>query len=52
VHGMAEMLHPRQVSSNAILQGFRFVALDDDDHKTLTLTVNSTIDRDYLLKSH
>ena len=48
VHGMAEMLHPRQVSANAILQGFRFVALDDADHSTLTLTVNSTVERNNL----
>jgi hypothetical protein len=48
VHGMAEMLHPRHVSANAILQGFRFVALDDTDHNTLTLTVNSTVERNNL----
>jgi len=48
VHGMAEMLHPRQVSANSILQAFRFVALDDQDHSTLTYTVNSTIERNSL----
>jgi hypothetical protein len=48
VRGMAEMLHPRQVSANATLQGFRFVALDDGDHSTLTMTVNSTIERNNL----
>ena len=48
VHGMAEMLHPRQVSTNSILQGFRFVALDDADHSTLTFTVNSTVERNNL----
>jgi hypothetical protein len=48
VRGMAEMLHPRQVSPNAILQAFRFVALDDDDHRTLTFTVTSTAERDSL----
>jgi len=48
VHGMAEMLHPRQISPNAILQGFRFVALDDADHKALTFTVTSTAERNLL----
>jgi hypothetical protein len=48
VHGMAEMLHPRQISANAILQAFRFVALDDADHSTLTFTVNSTVERNNL----
>lgn len=48
VRGMAEMLHPRQVSPTAILQAFRFVALDDDDHRTLSYTVDSTAERDAL----
>jgi hypothetical protein len=40
VHGMAEMLHP-QTSGNAILQAFRFVALDDSAHGALSVTVLS-----------
>lgn len=48
VHGMAEMLHPRQTSANSILQAFRFVALEDADHSALTLTVNSTVERNNL----
>jgi hypothetical protein len=48
VHGMAEMLHPRQISPNAILQGFRFVALEDADHTTLSFTVTSTAERNLL----
>src|SRR5271170_7203389 len=40
VHGMAEMLQPRRTKANAIVQPFRFVALDDDDHKTLRLVVD------------
>src|SRR5579859_4790720 len=35
VHGMAEMLHPRRISAEGILQPFRFIALDDNDHKNL-----------------
>jgi PilZ domain-containing protein len=52
VHGMAEMLHPRQVSPSTILQGFRFVALDDADHQTLTFTVTSTAERNLLFGQH
>jgi len=51
VHGMAEMLHPRQISANSILQAFRFVALDDEDHSTLTFTVNATVERNSLFGS-
>ena len=49
VHGMAEMLHARRVSAEAILQPFRFIALDDDDHKTLSYTVDTTTERNLLL---
>jgi len=52
VHGMAEMLHPRQVLPNGALQPFRFVALEDDDHRTLRLTVDTTRERSFLLGSH
>ena len=51
VHGMAEMLHPRQTSANAIMQAFRFVALEDSDHSTLSLTVTSTAERNLLFGS-
>jgi hypothetical protein len=51
VHGMAEMLHPRRTSANAIMQPFRFVALDDDDHKTLCFVVDSSTHRDFLFNS-
>jgi len=49
VHGMAEMLHPRRISADGILQPFRFIALDDNDHKTLSFAVNSTSERNFLL---
>jgi hypothetical protein len=52
VHGMAEMLHPRRISPEGILQPFRFVALDDDDHKTLSFAVTSTTERNFLLGSN
>lgn len=52
VHGMAEMLHPRRTAANAIMQPFRFVALDDNDHKTLRFVVDSTSHRDFLFSSN
>jgi hypothetical protein len=52
VHGMAEMLHPRRISPEGILQPFRFIALDDNDHKTLSFAVNSTTERNFLLGSN
>lgn len=52
VHGMAEMLHPRRTAANAIMQPFRFVALDDDDHKTLRFVVDSATERKFLFSSH
>jgi hypothetical protein len=51
VHGMAEMLHPRRISADGILQPFRFIALDDNDHKTLSFAVTSTTERNFLLGS-
>lgn len=52
VHGMAEMLHPRRTLTDGILQPFRFVALEDDDHRTLRTavgtTVSATADRSFL----
>jgi hypothetical protein len=51
VHGMAEMLHPK-ISGNAILQAFRFVALDDNAHRTLSITVTSITERGHLLEVH
>src|ERR1700739_4886551 len=32
VHGMAEILGPLRKGTDSVLQPFRFVALDDDDH--------------------
>jgi hypothetical protein len=51
VSGMAEMLHTTHKSQDSVLQAFRFVAMEDDDHKTLTFTVNSTSERNFLFGS-
>jgi len=46
VHGMAEMLSPTR-ATDGILQPFRFVALDDDDHRTLRMVVDSVTDKSF-----
>jgi hypothetical protein len=43
VRGMAEMLPPRQVSTQTTLQAFRFVVLEDDDHGAIRSMVNSKL---------
>ena len=47
VHGMAEMLGPTHKAAEGILQPFRFVALDDDDHRTLRMVVDSVTDKSF-----
>ncbi|MBZ5599796.1 MAG: hypothetical protein LAN83_15905 [Acidobacteriia bacterium] len=46
VHGMAEMLVPMR-ATDGVLQPFRFVALGDDDHRTLRMVVDSVTDRSF-----
>jgi hypothetical protein len=46
VRGMAEMLVPMQ-STQGALQPFRFIAMDDDDHRTLRMVVDAAIDRNF-----
>jgi hypothetical protein len=48
VQGLAEMLSPTQRLSAGTLQAFRFVAMDDDDHRTLRMAVDSDADRNEL----
>src|SRR5512133_3604305 len=35
VHGMAELLSPTRSVADGVLQPFRFVAIEDDDHRRL-----------------
>jgi hypothetical protein len=52
VHGMAELLTPVRKLSGGVLQAFRFVALEDDDHRRLRSSLDHVADRDLLgLKS-
>ncbi len=48
VRGMAEMLNPVRSAPGNVFQPFRFVALDDDDHQTLRMVVESVGDRSFL----
>jgi hypothetical protein len=47
VRGMAEMLSPIRAASDGSLQPFRFVALGDDDHRTLRMAVDMVSDRSF-----
>ena len=44
VHGMAEMLTPVS-EANGALQPFRFIALDDEDHRTLRMLADVAADQ-------
>ena len=47
VHGMAEVLSPRK-TTDGVLQPFRFVALEDDDHRRLRTTLDHVVERNLL----
>jgi hypothetical protein len=49
VHGMAEILKPARRTTDGVLQPFRFVALEDDDHRRLRSSVDHVADRSSLL---
>lgn len=52
VHGMAEILPAMQTTTQGVLQAFRFVALEDDDHKRLRTSLDRVADSSLLgLKS-
>jgi hypothetical protein len=45
VHGMAELLSPMRKMDDCVLQPFRFVALEDDDHRRLRTSVDHVVQR-------
>lgn len=47
IHGMAEMLSPVRTSPGSVFQPFRFVALGDDDHRTLDAMIQSEADQTF-----
>ncbi|MGA2390925.1 MAG: PilZ domain-containing protein [Candidatus Sulfotelmatobacter sp.] len=52
VHGMAEILAASIKTTDGVFQPFRFVALEDDDHRRLRSSVDHVADRSLLgLKS-
>jgi hypothetical protein len=52
VRGMAEILSPMRTGQSGVLQPFRFVAFEDDDHRRLRTSVDHVADRSLLgLKS-
>ena len=48
VHGMAELLSPMRKTTDGVLQAFRFVALEDDDHRRLRTSLDHVVDRSLL----
>lgn len=48
VHGMAEALSPMRRISDGVLQPFRFVALEDDDHRRLRTSLDHVAARSSL----
>lgn len=51
VHGMAEMLNPARTATTDVLQPFRFIALEDDDHRTLRTVVDTITERNFYFPS-
>ncbi len=52
VRAMAEILSPMRKTKESVLQAFRFVALEDDDHRRLRVSLDHVTDRNLLgLKS-
>jgi hypothetical protein len=45
--GMAEMLQPFNVQQKACMQAFRFIALEDEDHRKLRMALDSALDQSF-----
>ena len=48
VHGMAEVLSPTRSLQDSVLQPFRFVAIEDDDHRRLRTSLDHVAERSLL----
>lgn len=48
VHGMAEALSPMRSLVDGVLQPFRFVAIEDDDHRRLRTSLEHVVARSSL----
>jgi len=51
VHGMAEMLKPLPAGPQGTLQPFRFIAMADDDHRTVRTMVELAADRGSMMSA-
>ena len=45
VHGMAEVLSPQRKTTDGVLQPFRFVAIEDEDHRRLRTSLDHVAER-------
>jgi hypothetical protein len=45
VHGMAEVLSPTKKLADGVLQPFRFVAIEDDEHRRLRTSLDQKVER-------
>ena len=45
VHGMAEVLSPMRKMADEVLQPFKFVALEDEDHRRLRTSLDHVAER-------
>ena len=48
VHGMAELLSPMRKMSDCVLQAFKFVAIEDDDHRRLRTSLDHVVERNVI----
>ena len=48
VHGMAEVLSITRKLDDSVLQPFRFVAIEDDDHRRLRTSLDHVVERSSL----
>ena len=49
VHGMAEMLEPMRKFQSVCMQPFRFIALADEDHRNLSMALDTALDQSTFL---
>lgn len=45
VHGMAEVLSPMRETLDGVLQAFRFIAIEDEDHRRLRTSLDHVVAR-------
>jgi len=48
VHAMAEVLTPQRKTNDGILQPFRFVAIEDEDHRRLRTSLDHVVERNLM----